>query len=193
MRSINCGWVQNVFTLMYSFRLYFITAMYYVEDQYKQEIENWSTNLFNLNDTFEGIFVGKKLYELQRYIPPNQIKKFSHFHSCDRILYSLRILYTCTQAQQLMTTSARVCWIVAIFCSSRVTASTVLASTLQEFTVSRQSLITMAQVSARMAAALARQGPKTAQLSKQVTKQFSIITSFMCFWKCGWSCHYRPS
>merc|ERR1712227_90075 len=51
---------------------------------------------------------------------------------------------------------------------SRVTASTVLASTLQEFTVSRQSLITMAQVSARMAAALARQGPKTAQLSKQV-------------------------
>jgi len=37
-----------------------------------------------------------------------------------------------------------------------------------EFTGSRQSLITMAQVSARMAAALARQGPKTAQLSKQV-------------------------
>merc|ERR1712131_243468 len=53
---------------------------------------------------------------------------------------------------------------------SRVTASTVLASIDISFSKLKPGIQeeTMAQVSARMAAALARQGPKTAQLTKQV-------------------------
>merc|ERR1712061_579184 len=51
---------------------------------------------------------------------------------------------------------------------SRVTASTVPASQVDLSGRQEDRLTRMAQVSARMAAALARQGPKAAQLTKQV-------------------------